>query len=161
MSTKKIPQYGDPEILPKGEIIRPSAQRQIFNYSGRRVEPGPQIEERFFEAPDLQALPQWVRQRGDEWTTVEFRAAVFLWLIGFFDARDWAAQWDIREVGSAPKSGRLPADQQHLVLGIQTTAGSRVETAVAFPTTSRDDPAAIRAVLDSAAAALDALHAQG
>jgi hypothetical protein len=166
MTTTKIPQYGDPEILPKGTVRRPSVERQPFSHGGRLKPdgPGPLTEERFYEAPDLVKLPQWERTRGNEWTTVEFRKIVFGWLIQFFDARDWPGKWDVKEVASAVRSvARLDDDRLHLVIGITPKEGERFETAVMFPKHAREDsPENVLAVLGQAEVTLDALQqAQG
>lgn len=162
MTTKKIPQYGDPEILPKGVVRRPSAERQPFTTGGvlKPGGPGPLTEERFYEAPDLEKIPQWIRKRGDEWTTREFRHLVFAWLIAFFDARPWAGKWDVKEVASSVRSvGRLGEDHLHLVIGITPRVGERFETAVAFARDAREDnPDRVQAVLAQAEITLDALY---
>lgn len=164
MTTTKIPKFGDPEILPKGVVRRPSVERQPFDNRGRLKPdgPGPLKEERFYEAPDLGSLPQWKRTRGNEWTTQEFRKLVFAFLIAFFDVRkDWARKWDITEVASAVRSGRLPEDLWHLVIGVTQKEGGRIETSVMFPPHAREDnPTAVAAVLAQAAEVLDVLHAQ-
>jgi hypothetical protein len=163
MTTKKIPQYGDPEILPRGTVRRPSVERQPFTNSGELKPggPGPLPEERFYEAPDLEKIPQWERTRGNEWTTAEFRRIVFDWIIAFFDARDWPAKWDVKEVASATRSvNRLDESRLHLVIGITPKDGERIETAVMFPLEAREDsPQQVLAVLGQAAAALDAVRA--
>ena len=164
MTTTKVPQFGDPEILPRGTVRRPSPERMPFTNSGalKPGGPGPLTEERFTEAPDLAKIPQWTRKRGTEWTTAEFRQLVFTFIIGFFDARDWPGRWDITEVaGSVRSVNRLPEDRLHLVIGItpKDGQGPRVETAIEFPANAREDnPDQVRQRLASAAEALNALH---
>ena len=142
-------------------IVRPSNQRMPFTSSGeRKPEPGP-LPEGFMDAPDIENLP-WTRKHGDEWTTPEFRALVFDWIIGFFESRDWPINWDVTEKATAPKSvNRLPEDRLYLVLGITRKADNeRFEVAVTFNVREREDnPQAVTTVLDRAGEAIDALHA--
>ena len=142
MIMRRVPQYGDPELLPKGSVTRPTV-----------------VDDALFEAADIESLP-WKRARGDEWTLPDFRKIVFRFIVGYFDARDWPAAWDITEKASAVRSGRLPAEQFHLVLGVSRKRDKhRYETAVAFPPAVVADPARVLVVLNQAAVALDALHA--
>ncbi len=167
MTTTKIPQFGDKEILPKGRVVRPSVERMPFDSRGRLKPegPGPLKEVRFYEAADIDDLP-WTRKRGDEWTTADFRRIVFAWIVQFFDNRkDWAGKWDVREVAAAQRSGRLPEKSLHLVIGI-TARGEdpvRIETAAMFPPDSREEnPDRANIILKQAEQVLDALHdAQG
>ncbi len=163
MTTTKIPTSGDPEILPRGRVVRPSHERQTFTTGGLRKPggPGPLTEERFYEAPDLAELPQWKRARGEEWTDSAFRQVVFDWMIAFFDDRDWPHIWDITEKAGAERSiARLADDKVYLRIGITPTDGARVETSITFPGVRGDDPVGVTARLDLAAQGLDALFAQ-
>jgi hypothetical protein len=163
MSTTKIPKFGDPEILPKGTLRRPSAERMIYDKTGRLTgTTGPLTEERFYEADDLTVLPQWIRARGNEWTTKAFRQLVFAWLIKFFQTHPWASQWDVKEVASSERNAvRLSEDQVHLVIGMtRKPDGKRFETAVMFgPLAREDNPAAVQAVLAQAEHVFDVLAA--
>ncbi len=161
MSHTDFPEFGDPQLLPKGDIIRPSTQRMPFDSGGRLKPggPGPLTEVRFYEHPDLANFPQWIRTRGNEWTVQPFRAIVLGWIAGFFRDRSWAHKWDIKEVASMPRSmNRLGEDHLHLVIGITPREGARVETAIAFPPACREnDPPAALGKLDLAGRTLDAL----
>lgn len=162
MSTDDFPEFGDAQLLPKGTIRRPSAERQPFDNSGRLKPggPGPLTEERFYEHPDLAKLPQWNRTRGNEWTDQPFRKIVMAFLVEFFRERDWPLKWDIKEVAGAVQSmNRLSDDRVYLVIGVTPKAGSRVETSITFPGVRADNPVGVIARLDLAAVTLDALFA--
>jgi hypothetical protein len=162
MTTTKIPRYGDPEILPKGIVRRPSAERMTYDHSGNLTgTTGPLTEERFYEAPDLDKLPQWTRTRGNEWTTAEFRQHVFRWFIKFFATRPWAKQWDVKEVASSQRNAvRLDESQLHLVIGITRADKTRFESAATFPLYARENNlSALLAVLAQAEHIFDVLAA--
>jgi len=157
--TEPFPKWGDPQILPKGVVRRPSAERMPFGPSGELRTPGPLREEQFMLAPDLAKLPQWVRRRGDEWTVPAFRALVLKWLSAYFAAnKTWARKWQITEVATAMKSpNRLSDDRVYLRIRITSTANVHYETAAAFPAYAREDsPAQMNKVLAQAAASISA-----
>ncbi|HEY5550558.1 MAG TPA: hypothetical protein VIK52_01620 [Opitutaceae bacterium] len=139
----KIPQSGDPELLPLGTVTRPTV-----------------IDDALLAHGDIDDLP-WKRARGDEWTLPDLRRLVFDFIVGFFDSRDWPTSWEVVEKASAVRSGRLPVEQYHLVLAMtRKKDGHRYEVAVTFPSDARADrPDLVSAVLNQAAVALDALQA--
>lgn len=139
----KIPKYGDPELLPKGTVKRPAV-----------------IDDALLDRADIEGLP-WIRVHGDEWTLPDLRRLVFDFIVAFFDSRGWPSGWEVVEKASAVRSGRLPAEQFHLVLSMtRKKDGHRYEIAVTFPPDARaDQPARVRTVLNQAAVALDALQA--
>jgi len=154
----KIPEYGDPEILPKGTVTRPSADRMPFGPSGELLPEGPTLPPDFLLAPDIAGFP-WVRKRGDEWTDAVFRSVVFDWLIDYFDTRSWARSWDIRERAASDRGvNKLPDDQHYLRIGVSDGASQRFETSATFPVAERDAISA-RVILDRAAATLDVQQA--
>lgn len=162
MNDGKFPEFGDPDLLPKQDVIRPSVQRQPFDNTGKLKPggPGPLTEERFYDQPDLVSFPQWNRTRGNEWTTAPFRSLVMTFLAGFFKSRDWPLKWDIKEVASMARSvNRLADDKVYLIIGITPREGDRVETSITFPDVREDNPPGVTARLDLAAATLDALFA--
>lgn len=143
--------------------IRPSTERQPFTNSGELKPEGPgPLPEGFLDAPDIKGMP-WSRKRGDEWTTPEFRAIVFDWLIDFFGSRTWPIAWDVTEKASAAKSmNRLNDDELYLIIGVTRKADKRrFEVSVQFRANERENnrDAAI-AVLDRAGKVLDAQHAR-
>lgn len=160
MSDSDFPEFGDKQLLPKGDVIRPSTQRMPFDNSGRLKPggPGPLTEVRFYDHPDLVNFPQWSRTRGNEWTDQPFRQIVFTFLVGFFRGRPWPLKWDVKEVASMARStNRLADDRVYLVIGITPREGDRVETSITFPGVRAADPAGVVARLELAAGALDTL----
>ncbi len=150
----KSPEFGDPEILPKGEITRPSQERMPFGPSGELLPEGPMLPEDFLLAPDIVDFP-WMRKRGDEWTDAAFREIVFDWLIDFFNDRSWPRRWDVRERAAGERSThRLPDDQHYLVIGVADADDQRFETSGNFPVSKRGATAA-RVILDRLATNLD------
>jgi hypothetical protein len=159
MTTTKIPQFGDPEILPRGTVTRPSKQRMPFTTGGilKADGPGPNPDD-FLLAPDIEGLP-YTRRPEDAWTTPEFRTILFAFIVSFFDARkEWVAAWDVVEKASAERMSvaRLPEDQFHLVIGVEDKSGKRFEVAVAFAPDARENNLdAMQAVLARAAQSID------
>ena len=154
------PEYGDPEILPKGVVVRPSAERMPFGPSGELLPEGPLLPADFLLAPDLVGLP-WTRKRGDEWTDPVFRQIVFEWLIDYFDARSWPIGWTVREWASRERMAhRLPDDEHYLVVNVVRRADrASFEGVAIFPVALRGAVPA-RVILDRLAADLDALAAR-
>lgn len=170
-SPLKIPEFGDPDLLPKGEVRRPSYERNPFGIrrSGARGAdlhpdgPGP-LPEGFLTAEDVSALP-WVRRRGDEWTDAVFRGLVLTWLREFVRDRPDAGiiGWEIVEKATGERLGmrRFAPDRQHLIFRVilrrmenRQRVSKQVETSIAFPPEDRDDPSRRLAAV---AGALDAL----
>ena len=163
-----VPDPGDPDLLPKPTIVRPSRERMPFGPSREGVggvsagvlkpEPGP-FPDDIFDTPDITGLP-WTRTRGNEWTTATIRAAVLTWVRAFFRARTGLVGWDITEraTGDRMASTRLPASQQFLRVGITKCVReleTRVEVAVSFDLPDRVSPQ-IEAHLAQLELALDA-----
>lgn len=159
--TRDIPQFSDKDLLPKGEIERPSKEQQPFTGSGvlKPEGPGPYPP---LNAPDVASLP-WTRTRGNEWTTESFRTIVLDFIKRFFRERpdQQLIGWDVTERANGERMGdrRLPPDEHFLVIGITQRTGPgqsrRVEAAVPFPVYVRQSPEA-EARLAHGAAALDA-----
>ena len=170
------PERGDPQVLPKPVIDRPSRERMPFGPT-REYDRGPASAsagelkvygpgpwpDGFLQAPDLAGLP-WKRARGNEWTTATFRAAVLGWLRLFFRAHagEGLIGWDITERANGDRMGsvRLAAKDHYLRVGITKRVGregqQRVEIALAFPPEVREEPY-ITARLAHAATALETL----
>lgn len=131
------PDRGDPEVLPKAPLRRPSFERQAFGGRERGGAQGGELHpdgpgpfpEDFLETEDVEKLP-WTRARGDEWTTAEFRGAVLAWLRAFFRAHPDSALigWDITEGARGKfKSGRMAPRFHYLRIGVvQLVNGERV-----------------------------------
>lgn len=136
---------GDPDILPKPTIVRPSFERQPFGGRERGGAQGGELHpdglgpfpDDLFTATDLARLP-WTRKRGNEWTTAPFRAAVLAWLAAFFRARPEAGLigWDVEEAARGNRQAtRMPPARHYLRIGItQRVRGApvRVEVGVDF-----------------------------
>ncbi len=146
MTTTKIPQYGDPELLPKGTVRADAGAPSVYS------------EQEFYLAPDIKGLP-WTRHRGDEWTVQEFRAVVFAWLLAFIDERGWVKAWHVKEVATGVRSGRLPPPQHHLVFTLTPHTGEPIEVGIAFPEKSRTSERA-NAILSGLGTNFDDLFAK-
>jgi len=149
------PQYGDPEILPRGTIVRPSAERMPFTLSGELKPDGPELPADFLLAPDVAGLP-WVRRRGDEWTDAAVRADVLAWLVVFLDAHAWARGWQITERATGLRMSRR-LDVPVLIIQITDTDGATHEVGQTFPTGARSG-ALLAERLDQVRVSLEALH---
>jgi hypothetical protein len=151
------PSPGDPDLLPKPMVVRPSKERQPYGpdreaAGGTRAGvikaagPGP-FPDDLFTATDIVGLP-WTRRRGDEWTDATFRALVFDFIRAFFRDRPDGdlAGWDVEEKATGERgSVRFSADQHYLRFGItkrirDTTA--RIEVSMNFPPLTRVSPEA-------------------
>lgn len=129
------PQHGDPEILPRGTIVRPSTERMPFKTNGELKPDGPELPADFMRAPDVAALP-WVRRRGDEWTDASFRAAVLAWIADFFSTHAWARRWQVLERATGNRMSRR-LDVPVLVIRMIEADGTTHEVAQEFPTDER------------------------
>ena len=153
LAPNKIPQFGDPELLPKPTVRRASKERMPFGPSvGVRAGdlkpegPGPYPDD-LFTATDIVGLP-WVRRRGDEWTDATMRAIVLAFLSRFFRERpeQRLIGWRIDEIANGARMGtsRLPAKDQYLRFAITKRVGAdgeaKVETAINFPLSERVSP---------------------
>lgn len=98
---KKVPEFGDPELLPKPIEYRGSAERPWFDLTGRAVDPD--LPGDFPNAPDVRGLP-WVRLRGDEWTTPAMRAAVLVWIGQRFEIDRKLTRWEVVETAAVSGS---------------------------------------------------------
>jgi len=170
---KKVPTWGDPELLPKPTLTRPSAERNPFSPNGTLIPEGPDprmsLPEDFLGAADLVDFPQWARESYDAWSTETFRDTVKTWLISVFLARSDLIAWDITEKATGRHTGpvRLRPEDRYLRIGLtkRLTAGGsgRAEIALTFPQSLLDDPVTVRTVLDNNAlptltTQLDALY---
>jgi hypothetical protein len=153
-----IPKFGDGQLLPKPDKVRPSAERMPFSPNGTLIPEGPDprttLPADFLSAPDIEGLP-WTRERYDAWTTASFRQTVRTWLIYVFLVEAQLIGWDITEKGTGPRMGhlRLRPESRHLVIGLTkrlADGGSgRVEVSLTFPQKLLNDAIVVRTVLDS------------
>jgi hypothetical protein len=153
---KKIPQYGDPELLPKPTVARPSSLRIPYGPSGEFLAEGPVLPEDYMLAPDVADLP-WRRARGDEWTDATFRAVVLDWLRVFLRDRPSFGRWRVVEKASATRGRRLPDDEHYLVVAVTRQADdAEFESSIRFPLSKRGRTDAL-ALLDKVGVAIDAV----
>lgn len=145
---------------PREKVTRGSWERNAFGPSGTANPEGAgPLKDGFLDATDIKGLP-WVRKRGEEWTTAEFRGYVKEWLAPWLKARSiWA--WQITERANSARMSnfRLPEDQYYLIIAVtkKLPKGSpkRAETAISFSRVDRDRENT-RKRLDLAGQALDA-----
>lgn len=90
------PGRGDPEVLPKGVIVRPSSERMPFGPSGDLLPNGPALPADFMDSRDVKHLP-WIRERGQEWTTSTQRAEVLAFVSSTFVANPPFRYWEVEE----------------------------------------------------------------
>lgn len=109
MSDSDIPQYGDPELLPKPTVVRPVGgvgRQSPYDAKGVLRPEGPRWPAELL-APDIGRFVtqrQWRRRRGDEWTTARERAMILDWLATLIaDHPEWG-RWEVDEKFGLPRS---------------------------------------------------------
>jgi hypothetical protein len=138
---KKMPEFGDPELLPKSIEYRGSAERPWFDLTGRAITPT--LPGDFMNAPDVQGKP-WVRLRGDEWTDAAMRAEVLRWIGERFSIDRLLTRWEVVETGAVSGSAtRSP------VLMIRLWRGKAVREASSGIPESMRNAASMRTVCDA------------
>ena len=131
-----FPKYGDPELLPKGKVTRPSSRRMPFDRSGNLLPNGPEIKEPPGPRPDTEGLP-WVRVGYHSWTVTEERVATLSYLRTFIATYlPSGATWSVTEKSTAPLSSLLLA-RPVLIFKITPTGGSKVELTLDFSKSDR------------------------
>ena len=145
---------------PREKVTRGSSERNAFGPSGIANPEGTgPLKDGFLDATDIKGLP-WVRKRGEEWTTTEFRGYVKEWLDPWLKAKG-IRTWQITERANAARMSnfRLPEDQYYLIIAVTKKLPKgrelRAETAIAFSRVDRDRENT-RKRLDLAAQALEA-----
>lgn len=156
--TTKIPQHGDPELLPKPVIEYPSNRRLPFGPSGVLLPNGPEFNVSRV-APDLRGLA-WQRLANDEWTSPEQRDVVLKFLIGFFRRHPEFVKWKIIE---RDRTDRLTIvrllDPILKFVFIRKADRKEFEVAMQFPKIDRDSLARFEAKVKSVEAIILTLHA--
>ena len=150
--SKKIPEYGDPEILPKGRIERPTRTRMPFDGSGVRLPNGPPIQaER--ATPDLVPSMDYVRNwPADAWSDITSRAVILAWMADLFKAHGELRRWRIEERLSGRSS--MAKMDPYIKVAIWKADGSMVEVSASFSIAVTNDPTALRAKLDLSTVAI-------
>lgn len=149
------PDHGDPEVLPKGTILRPSAERMPFSRSGELLPEGAELPVDFSLAPDIKKFP-WTRNRGQEWTDAAFRAEILSYISTFFAGHSWARRWAIVERKSGANLSITKYPDPVLVFRFIEGDGTEHEVAQAFPRAERTG-AALATRLAQVTASFEAL----
>lgn len=149
------PAHGDPQLLPKGTVVRPSADRMPFGPSGELLPAGPKLPAGFMRAPDI-AKFNWTRKRGNEWTDATLRTEILTYIAGFFATHSWARSWAVAE-RTSEKSRGGPYPNPVLVFTITDDDGASHEVAQEFPEGDREG-SALAARLTQVTLSLEALH---
>jgi len=135
----KIPQFGDPELLPKPKLTRPSRRSMPFDASGRLKPDGPEFVGPLGTQPDIKKLP-WTRLSFDSWTTIEQRAIVMVFLVRFFqDNFPVFNGWSVIEKNSSPRSSALRPLNPYLIIRVKRKSDEQVfEVSIDYPKNVRD-----------------------
>lgn len=172
-----IPKFGDPQLLPKPDLVRPSRERSPWDSGGNLKSGGAgPYPEGFLDAPDLRPLgdphnphSRYVRRRGDEWSTSTIRAQVLSWVATFARDRAWVAGWQVVERWAPQRSQELGT--RHLVVRVsrrtppspraRTTRQpqvTQIESSAMVPRGADTSTTELASILASIATALDAEH---
>lgn len=135
-----IPQFGDPELLPKPKLERPSRRRMPFDASGRLKPEGPEFTEPPGTQPDIKGLP-WKRLGFDSWTNVDQRALVMDFICDLMaDNFPTFNGWQVIEKNSSPRNSALRPPNPFLIVKLRRKSdGQFFETTIDFPKAVRDD----------------------
>ncbi len=136
----KFPQFGDPELLPKGRVTRPSRRRMPFDASGRLIPEGPEFTEPPGVQPDIKGLP-WSRVGFDSWTSEAQRTIVKDFIRKLMaDNFPTYNGWEVIEKNSNLRTSALRSKNPFLIIKLrQISDGAFVEVAIDFVKTDRDD----------------------
>jgi hypothetical protein len=144
--SKKVPEYGDPEILPLGRIERPTRTRMPFDNSGVRLPNGAPIQA-VRATPDIAETMDYVRNwPADAWSDITSRAVILKWMADLFKAHGGLRKWRIEERLSGRSS--MAKMDPYIKVAIWKLDGSMVEASSSFSIAVTNDPTALRAKLD-------------
>lgn len=135
-----IPQFGDPELLPKPKLVRPTRRRMPYDASGRLKPNGPEFTEPPGPQPDIAGLP-WKRIGFNSWTSEAQRTIVKDFIREFFaDNFPTFNQWEVIEINSGQRQSvlKLPAPILRIRV-MRKEDGAWFEVAVSFEEASRTD----------------------
>lgn len=138
--TLKIPKFGDPELLPKPKLERPSRRRMPFDASGRLKPEGPEFTEPPGVQPDIDGLP-WKRLSFDSWTSEPQRAIIknFIRQLLANNFPTFIA-WEVIERNSSPRLGTLRPLNPFLIVRLTRKSDGQIfESSIDFPKNIRDD----------------------
>lgn len=145
MSDRDFPESGDPQLLPKPLIERPSAQRMPFDAAGRLIPGGPRFPESRL-APDIKDFP-WRRLPNDNWTSPAHRELTLEFIKKFFaDNAGVFVTWRVVETLRPERSLLLRPNL--LFTMIRREDRFEVETSAAFTDDERNDLAQFQLKID-------------
>jgi hypothetical protein len=126
----KIPQHGDPELLPKPVVEAPDNRHLPFGPSGVKLPDGDPFAGSRAPATDIKGLP-WTRYPKEKWTTADQRLVVLTMISAFVKAHPEFVRWKVFESDQSPRSSTVRGNP---ILRITFTRrdGSVLETSAAF-----------------------------
>ena len=152
-----FPDSGDPELLPKPLVERPSSQRNPFDAAGRLRPGGPRFPE-LRTAPDIKGLP-WTRLPNDNWTSPLHREKTLAFIQRFFRVNAGVfVTWQVLE-RLRPERSLLLRPYLRFTM-IRKVDRFEVQTTVAFSDDERNDIARFESQLALAERCLLDVHAQ-
>ena len=149
----KVPKHGDPEILPRPTIVRPTSSRMPYTTSGKFKPEGPEFDVPI-SAPDIRGLP-YIRSPRDRWTTESQRKVILTWLKDFFRRNSGVVRWEAHEGRTGTFSSLFTAPRLRVVVFERTTLNP-VESSRSFSSSDLKDAASLRAALDVLSISLEA-----
>lgn len=137
----KIPQHGDPELIPKPVVDAPTNRYLPFGPSGVKLPDGPQYAAAREPATDLRNLP-WTRYPNEKWTSREQRAVVLEMIRSFLHANMMIRRWGVFETDQPARMSVTRGDPI-LRFAFIHKDGRKIETSISFR--SQDLPGTIEA----------------
>lgn len=136
----KIPKFGDPELLPKPKLKRPSRRQQLYDASGRLKPNGPEFTEPPGVQPDIEGLP-WKRVGLNSWTSEAQRTVVKRFLISFLavNKASFSGVWEVIERNTGLRTTAVRLANPILLIKVARNDGEFVEVALDFLKHERDD----------------------
>lgn len=126
----KIPQHGDPELLPKPVVEAPDNRHLPFGPSGVKLPDGDPFAGARVPATDIKGLP-WTRYPKEKWTTADQRRVVLEAIAVFMKDHPEFIRWRVFESDQSPRSSTVRGNPI-LRLTYTRRDGSMLETSAAF-----------------------------
>lgn len=126
----KIPQHGDPELLPKPVIEAPSNRYLPYGPSGEKLPDGPLYAGARKPDTDVKGLP-WVRYPNEKWTSPEQRMLTLEMIRTFLKAHPKVRGWAVKETDQPARQSTLRGEPV-LRFSFTHQDGRRIETAISF-----------------------------
>lgn len=142
----KVPQFGDPELLPKPKLTRPSRRRMPYDARGELKPDGPEFTEPPGVQPDIKGLP-WTRIGFNSWTSEAQRTIVKNFIKAFFQTHfPTYNEWEVIETNSGVRQSTLRTPTPRLRIRVKRLSdGAWFEVSLHFEKAVRDDPVAFAA----------------